>query len=149
MPTTVINSGSTGRYSKTINYAHTFTSTSAGSAGTSTVTYTMTDCLGCHTGAATKAMANNGAGYLDTKAWVGTGTFNHRIPSSVSFNGTTATVNASAPIQSCLPCHANEALSGTKHNLNCAAPKSPTDCVQCHRTGGSWNDSKGGGPSCK
>jgi hypothetical protein len=148
-PATVINSGRIGKFSKTITFAHNFTSTSAGSAGTSTVTYAMNVCLGCHTSAATKAMANNGAGYLDTKAWVGSGAFNHSIPTTVSFNGTTTTINTSTSIQSCLPCHANEALSGTKHNLNCLAPKSPTDCVQCHRTGGSWNDSKGGGPSCK
>lgn len=148
MPATVINSGHTGKYSKVITFAHRFTSTSAGSAGTSTVTYNMTVCLGCHNAAATKAMANNGAGYLSASAWVGTGTFNHRIPTAVSFNGTSTTVNASASIQSCIPCHANEALSGTKHNLNCVAPKAPTDCVQCHRTGGSWSDSKGGRPVC-
>ncbi|MGZ3803964.1 MAG: cytochrome c3 family protein [Pseudobdellovibrionaceae bacterium] len=148
-PATVINSGQTGLYSKTITFAHGFTSTSAGSTGTSTVTYQMSICLACHTAAATKAMANNGAGYLNSTAWAGTGTFNHQIASSVTFNGTSTTVTASAPMQSCLPCHANEALSGTHHNLNCTAPKSPTDCVQCHTTGGSWNISKGGGPVCK
>lgn len=146
-PATVINSGQTGDNGKIITFAHNFTSKTAGSAGTSTVTYSMNVCLGCHTAAATKAMANNGAGYLDPNGWVRTGTFNHRIPSAVSFNGTTTTVNASATIQSCLPCHANEALSGTKHNLTCAPPKLPSDCVQCHRAG-NWDAIKGGRPVC-
>lgn len=149
MPNTVINSGDLGKYSKVITFAHKFTSNTAGTAGTSTVTYTMNVCLGCHNAAAVKAAANNGAGYLDTKAWVGTGTFNHKLPSTVTFNGTTTTVNASAAIQSCLPCHSNEALSGTKHNLNCVPPMAPSDCVQCHRNGGSWSDQKGGRPVCK
>lgn len=148
-PATIINSGNTGQFSKVINFAHNFTSTSAGSTGTSTVTYSMNVCLGCHTGAATKAMLNNGMGYLDTTAWVGSGTFNHKIPSSVSFNGSTTTINSSASIKSCLPCHANEALAGTKHKLNCVAPSMPTDCVQCHSTGGTWDTTKGGNPVCK
>lgn len=146
MPTTVLKAVTNAGGTKTnIDFAHAYTSTTAGTNGASTVTYNLTNCLGCHTKAATNAELNNGQGYLTATAWVNTGVFsNHIIPATVN-NATTPATVTGAKITSCIPCHLTEGQ--TKH---CGGSKTtyPPDCVRCHKTAGSWNDS-GGNPTCK
>jgi hypothetical protein len=150
-PTATFTTSLSGKGGVKITFTHDYTTTTAGSNGTSTVRYQLTNCLGCHSQAGLNVQANNGAGYLTLTNWAGTGKFkttastiyaasyNHKVPTTITYNGTKVTYSASATIQSCLPCHANEFTQG---HSSCSAPKVMNDCVRCH-TAGSWGNPSG------
>jgi hypothetical protein len=165
-----------------INFYHTWQATTN---GTSANSFTM--CLGCHaTGASNNAAVNALGPNLDgmgvyaprtatvtglygwgpsfsvaaSPAVTATGTFNHKIPTAITYNSTTrvATVTTSTNINSCLPCHAIDGAghgSSNGHSIfkpgGCATGKSPQDCATCHKTTQftSWSNPSGGTATCK
>lgn len=151
-PITVMTTSYAGKGGVPVQFTHDYTSTTAGSNATTTVRYQLTNCLGCHSQAGLNVQANNGMGYKTTTAWVGSGDFktqststlyaaayNHKIPSVISYNGTTVTYSTSSTITACMPCHNNEFTQG---HSSCTLPKQMTDCVRCH-TAGSWSNPSG------
>jgi hypothetical protein len=71
----------------------------------------------------------------------------HVLPTSFTYNGAVVTASGGTTIGTCMPCHATDTKGLNKHCKG--KTQLTTDCIQCHKSPPSWNDSGNGSPTCQ